>query len=65
LEECFDFFVLLAGAVPVSGAMVGAPPVVAVWASASPGSAAAARNMSKANPQTTAFIRDSWIKKRR
>jgi hypothetical protein len=56
--DFFDFFVVLVGAAPVSGAIVGAPPGEAVWACESIGRAAAATNVSKANPGIRAFIRE-------
>jgi hypothetical protein len=56
LDEPFvNFFVVPDGAVPVSGAIVGEPPVV--WAYDSIGNVLAARNVSKANPEITAFMR--------
>jgi hypothetical protein len=64
LVDFFDFFVVVVGAAPVSGAIVGVPPGEAVWACEAIGSTAAATNVSKANPGISAFIRDSWIKKR-
>jgi hypothetical protein len=54
LDEPFDFFVVPDGAVPVSGAIVGELPV---WAYDSIGNVLAARNVSKANPEITAFMR--------
>jgi hypothetical protein len=58
LVDFFDFFVVPVGAAPVSGAIVGAPPGEAVWAYESIGSTAAATNVSKANPEISAFIRE-------
>jgi len=54
LVEPFDFFVVLDGAVLLSGAIVGELPV---WAYDSTGNVLAARNVSKANPEITAFMR--------
>src|ERR1700740_3354807 len=55
--DFLDFFVTLVGEVPVSGAIVGAPPVV-VCAFDWIGSVVPANNASKANPEISAFMRE-------
>ena len=54
-DDFLDFLVVLVAAVPVSGAIVVAPPGL-VWANDSRGSVVAARKVSKANPEINALM---------